>query len=87
MRLSHIPKYKIQNKNVHIFVPNGVLWDMAHVHCGICGLFFVLVQLLPATLINTTVWIMLSTSTFNKNKAKRKIRGDFILFFSPNHIF
>ena len=25
----------IQNKNAHIFVLNGVLWDMGHVHCGI----------------------------------------------------
>ena len=32
----HIPQYTIQNRNVYISVPNGVLWDMQQVHCGIC---------------------------------------------------
>ena len=36
MRLSHTPQHTIQNSNVHISVLNGVLWDMAPVHCGIC---------------------------------------------------
>ena len=27
--------FNIQNKNAHIFVINGVLCDMGHVHCGI----------------------------------------------------
>ena len=27
--------FNIQNKNAHIFVLNGVLCDMVHVHCGI----------------------------------------------------
>ena len=27
--------FNIQNKNAHIFVLNGVLCDMGHVHCGI----------------------------------------------------
>ena len=36
MRLSHIPQYTIQNRNVHISVLNGVLlWDMGQTHCGI----------------------------------------------------
>ena len=30
------PHYIIQNRNVHISVLNGVLWDMGQVHCGIC---------------------------------------------------
>ena len=36
MHLSHIPQYTIQDRNVHISVLNGVLWDMEHVQCGIC---------------------------------------------------
>ena len=42
MHLSHIPQYTIQNRNVHISVQNGVLWDMGQMHCGICqtGLLF-----------------------------------------------
>ena len=41
MHLSHIPQCTIQNRNVHISVVNGVLWDMEQVHCGIyeVGLF------------------------------------------------
>ena len=39
--LSHIPQCTIQNRNVHISVLNGALWDIGLVHCGICelGLF------------------------------------------------
>ena len=29
-------QYTIQNRNVHISVLNGALWDMELVHCGIC---------------------------------------------------
>ena len=32
MHLSHIPQYTIQNRNVHISLRNGVLWDMEQVH-------------------------------------------------------
>ena len=35
MHLSHIPQCTIQNRNVHIPVVNGALWDMGQVHCGI----------------------------------------------------
>ena len=36
MHLSYIPQYTTQNRNVHISVLSGVLWDMGQVHCGIC---------------------------------------------------
>ena len=36
MHLSHIQQCAIQNRNVHIYVLNGALWDMEQVHCGIC---------------------------------------------------
>ena len=41
MHLFHIPKCSIQNRDVHISVLNGALWDMEQVHSGICkiGLF------------------------------------------------
>ena len=38
MHLFHILQYYIQNRNVHISVLNGALWDMEWVHGGICEL-------------------------------------------------
>ena len=35
MHLFHIPQCSIQNKNGHISVLNGALWDMEQVHSGI----------------------------------------------------
>ena len=35
MHLSHIPQCSIQNRNVHISVLNGALWNMEQVHSGI----------------------------------------------------
>ena len=35
MHMFHIPQFSIQNRNVHISVLNGVLWDMEQVHSGI----------------------------------------------------
>ena len=43
MHLFHIPQCSIQNRNVHISVLNGALWDMEQVQPGICELG----QLLP----------------------------------------
>ena len=44
MHKFHIPQCSIQNRNVHISVLNGALWDMELVHSGICkiGLMFTL---------------------------------------------
>ena len=36
MHLFHIQQCSIQNRNVHISVLNGALWDMEQVHSGIC---------------------------------------------------
>ena len=36
MLLLHIPQCTFQNRNVHISVLNGVLWDMEQVHCRVC---------------------------------------------------
>ena len=38
MHLFHIPHCFIQNRNVHISVLNGALWDMEQMHSGICEL-------------------------------------------------
>ena len=38
MHLFHIPQCTIQNRNVHISVLNGALWDMEQLHCEICEL-------------------------------------------------
>ena len=38
MHLFHIPQCAIQNRNVHITVVSGALWDMEQVYCGICEL-------------------------------------------------
>ena len=34
--LFYIPQCTMRNRNVHISILNGVLWDMELVHCGIC---------------------------------------------------
>ena len=34
----HIPQCSIRNRNVHISVLHGALWDMEQVHSGICEL-------------------------------------------------
>ena len=36
MHLIHISQCSIQNRNVHISVLKGALWDMEQVHSGIC---------------------------------------------------
>ena len=36
IHLFHIPQCSIQNRNVHISVLNGALWDMEQVHSGTC---------------------------------------------------
>ena len=38
INLFHTPQFPIQNRNVHISVLNGALWDMKQVDCGICKL-------------------------------------------------
>ena len=38
MHLFYIPQCIIQNRNVHISVLNGALWDMEQVHYEICEL-------------------------------------------------
>ena len=35
MHMFQIPQCSIQNRNVHISVMNGALWDMEQVHSGI----------------------------------------------------
>ena len=36
--ITHIPQCSIQNRNVHISVLNGTLWDTEQVHSGVCEL-------------------------------------------------
>ena len=50
---SHIPECTIQNRNVHICVLNGALWDMEQVNCGICKLGQVDTKLLPKQMLST----------------------------------
>ena len=34
-----LPQYAIHNRNMHILVTNGVLWNLGEVHRGICDIF------------------------------------------------
>ena len=56
MHLSRTQQYTIQNRNVHISVRNGVLWDMGQVYCGMCkiGLFCTIGQLWDVELSRLT---------------------------------
>ena len=38
MHLFHIPQCSIHNRNVHISILNGALWDIEQVHSGIFGI-------------------------------------------------
>ena len=42
MHLFRIPQGSIQNRNVHISVLNGALWDMEQVQYGICEHFWLI---------------------------------------------
>ena len=44
---SHVPQYTIQNRKVHISVPNGSLWDMVEGHCWIFKIGLLRVFMLP----------------------------------------
>ena len=52
----HIPQCTIQDRNVHISVLNGALWDMEQVHCGICEI----ILLEPCHLIKSVQLILRS---------------------------
>ena len=54
MHLFYIPQCSIQNRNVHISVLNGALWDMEQVHSGICELG----QIHQNEVIN--IWLMMN---------------------------
>ena len=68
MHLCHIPQCTMQNRNVHISVLNGALWDMEQVHCGICeiGLFQTTIPnvLYGIETINLTVASIFQTHDF-----------------------
>ena len=55
MHMSHIPQCTIQNRNVHIPILIGVLWDMGQMHCGICE--FGLLPAIIARLVNLFTYI------------------------------
>ena len=52
MHLFHIPQCSIQNRNVHISVLNGALWDMEQVHSGICEFGELLIHAMISALLN-----------------------------------
>ena len=51
MHLFRIPQCSIQNRNVHISVLNGALWDMEQVHSGICKLGQLLIHAITSRLV------------------------------------
>ena len=51
MHLFDIPQCTIQNRNVHISVLNGTLWDIEPVHYGICE-----IGLLRSQMPCVTLW-------------------------------
>ena len=65
MHLSHIPQYTIQNRNVHLSVLNGVLWDMEQLYWKICEIGLIGHSLPLYNICENTV-------IFNKNIFKPK---------------
>ena len=51
IHLFYISQSTIQNRNVHISVLNGALWDMGLVHCGVCEWGHFLVGSCPVVLL------------------------------------
>ena len=72
MYLFHIPQCSIQNRNVHISVLNGALWDMEQVDSEICELeqfghwcmYTSSVRLFPKPIL--TFWKSTSSPPWNK---------------------
>ena len=64
MRLSHIPQCTIQNRNVHISVLNGVLWDVEQV-------LWVFVRLV-CSIPDASEAILKDTSKIGRRKAQCK---------------
>ena len=56
MHLFHNLQYPIQNRNVHISVLNGALWDMEQVHYGMCELGQLAYQFDPRTENDIIIW-------------------------------
>ena len=55
MHLFHIPQCPIQNRNVHISVMNGALWDMEHIHYYIMDIHKYIMNI--HTVILADLWI------------------------------
>ena len=60
MDLSHISQCTIQNRNVHISVLKGALWDMEQIHCRICEVDLFRGNLL-AYVFCSAIWVQLNT--------------------------
>ena len=59
MKLAHIPQYTTQDRNVHISVLRGVLWDIRQVHRGIWKIFLLShqhIQLLSEKSMKSEIW-------------------------------
>ena len=59
MKLSHIPQYTIQNRNVRISVLRCVLWDIRQVHHGIWKIVLLShqhMQLLSEKSMKSEIW-------------------------------
>ena len=78
MHLSHIPQCTIQNRNVHISVLNGALWDMGQVHYGIMNLYNSWDVLQLQNNLATLEWRHLKSLSHLKSLASRLFAGPFV---------
>ena len=72
MHLFHIPPCTIQNRNVHISVLNGALWDMEQVNCGIweLGQYWQFIGVYPCVHLSDTTDFNYLGSVFRDEKKK-----------------
>ena len=61
----------MRNRNVHISILNGVLWDMELVHCGICE-------------IALSIWLVSSNLSCNVNPEMHLEKNTWIKLFMQN---
>ena len=71
MYLFYIPQCTMWNRNVHISILNGVLWDMKLVHRGICE-------------IALLVWLVSSYLSCNVNSVMHLEKNTWIKLFMQN---
>ena len=86
MHLFHIPQHTIHNRNVHISVPNGALWDMERLHC-MWDLWIGPIRSVDRTQVNGTILMMISYLQSSRFRTRIICRRNSYLFNGTSYIW